>query len=133
MNYTTLEQSKKLVELGINPNTADMHIISYSNDRGGYFYTSLCYSKWDAEHTEGYFPCWSLGALLKIIPTKIGKHLDYWLTMETTTACNYVLFYKNIYSNEEICISSKNKNPLDSAVDLIKKLTKEGFLNTKGE
>lgn len=65
LGWCSLEQSKKLIKAGLNPNTADMHIIDYTTEKEGYFDTSLCYSKWDAEHVRGYLPCWSLGRLIE--------------------------------------------------------------------
>jgi len=60
MNYTTIEQSKKLLELGLNPESADM------------------YYPWDFENGKlceipiaknlGFLECWSLGALLNLMP-----------------------------------------------------------------
>ena len=67
LGWTDLDQSKKLVEAGLDPNTADMHIIDQSYGNHGYFDTALCYSKWDAVHTDGYLPCWSLGRLIGLI------------------------------------------------------------------
>lgn len=73
MNYTTIEQSKKLVELGLNPETADMcypHFIRHGADT---------YNK-TPEIAEGIdypyeMPCWSLGALMELMP-KIKEDED---------------------------------------------------------
>ena len=68
MNYTTIEQSKHLIELGLNPETADMSYPMLYNraiDGGG---------KRISNHAELYKPigedltCWSLGALLGMMP-----------------------------------------------------------------
>lgn len=71
LGWTTLEEAKQLVEAGLDPNTADMHIIDRTDEHGGYFRVSLLYSKLDAEIVDGYYPCWSLGALEKLIPDEI--------------------------------------------------------------
>lgn len=68
---TTIKQSKKLIELGIDINTADMH-----------------YNKWDNDEEEEYhlkcgglpklefkyatnIPAWSLSALIELMPEHI--------------------------------------------------------------
>ena len=66
-HYTSIEQSKRLLELGLNPKTADM---------------CYMYAKFDGESEPQYFAslskaktndisCWSEGALLDLIPSKI--------------------------------------------------------------
>ena len=66
---TDLEQSYKLISLGLNKNTADMHYFS-----DGYNPTKLDvgYSAEDAKFYRGtenkYIPAWSLTALLDLIP-----------------------------------------------------------------
>lgn len=70
---TDLEQSRKLMELGVDPDTADMFW-----DRLG--------KKWEChldnhhmvediirENNDDYVPAWSLSALLSLIP-KINEH-----------------------------------------------------------
>jgi len=67
MNYTTIEQSKKLLDLGLNPNTADMWYHGhrspwesgrkYDNEPSTFY--GIC-PNWD-------YPCWSVGALLKLL------------------------------------------------------------------
>ena len=66
LGWTTLEQSKKLVEAGLDPNTADM------------FYTSLNMHKtpwvWNSKpflHPADV-PCWSLGRLIELMPESVN-------------------------------------------------------------
>ena len=72
MNYTSIEQSKKLLELGLNPETADM-----------YYEPSIGFCTEPSEARVGEIkyahprsiPCWSLGALLDVMPDKI-EYMD---------------------------------------------------------
>jgi len=72
MNYTSKEQSKKLVELGLNPETADMF---YSRrPTGNSEYSTFPDFKPEGRlevFTKVDLPCWSLGALLEVIPDSI--------------------------------------------------------------
>ena len=72
MNYTSIEQSRRLIELGLSPETADM---------------CYMYTKFDGESEPQYFaslskaktndiPCWSEGALLELIPSHLGEFED---------------------------------------------------------
>ena len=76
MNNTTVEQSKKLLELGIKPETADMiHYYLYNNlasliaiDKEiakKHFYLT------DSQITHAT-PCWSLAKLFSMIPSEIS-------------------------------------------------------------
>ncbi len=75
--YTTIEQSKKLVELGINVNTADMINMCYSYTFDGKEYTNCKYKLRLLEENEEPFmpelniPCWSTEALLDILDETI--------------------------------------------------------------
>lgn len=72
MNYTNIEQSKKLVELGIDPITADMYYTSLDNHNIPWIWSS----KPLLEVND--IPCWSTGALINLLPkTIIGKDDDY--------------------------------------------------------
>lgn len=74
MNYTTIEQSKKLVELGLDTNTADMW---WQEGRvgpepviGNYALHIQCMKDCDYRkiHKTLISPAWSLGALLELMP-----------------------------------------------------------------
>lgn len=58
-HYTTLEQSRRLVGSGISPDTADM----YYWESEGKVYTYVG----KREDVNG-IPCWSVGALIDLIP-----------------------------------------------------------------
>lgn len=81
---TTIEQSKKLIKLGVDVNTADMrygYIAPYDfSDRmydGGYDEVPYPkdFLKKNADFSEneydGELPAWSLSALIKLLPDKI--------------------------------------------------------------
>ena len=91
MEYTSIEQSKKLIELGLNIETADMIYASYNDVMTG----ERKYRKWAMEltpmmkiETERELPCWSLSALLEMMPMVNGRepHLIW-------NKGNYTCFY----------------------------------------
>lgn len=70
---TSLEQSKKLIELGIDINTADM-LWTYDftvNDINGLNVISNHFKP-----EENDVPAWSLSALLELIPPYLGEFKD---------------------------------------------------------
>ena len=82
-DYTTIEQSKKLVELGLNPDTADM---CWTNHNYGVMrstmrvssrtikeYKELLTRFADLTSIDVFYPCWSLGALLELMPISIEE------------------------------------------------------------
>lgn len=71
---TSVEQSKKLIELGIDVNTADMDYIPCVNDMSTY---SCVINEWNNEHEENWIPAWSLTALLKLIKSEIYGETIY--------------------------------------------------------
>ncbi|MBP3732424.1 MAG: hypothetical protein J6I84_04180 [Bacilli bacterium] len=83
MNYTTLEQSKKLLELGLNPKSADMWYqhtgisIKDGSQKPIYFPMIIRDNESDDD-----IPCWTVGALLEIMPDEIYpkdyKDIPFW-------------------------------------------------------
>lgn len=76
-HYTTIEQSKKLVELGLNPDTADMW---WQEGRmelepviGNYALHIQCMEDRDYRkiHKPLISPAWSSGALMDLLPPSI--------------------------------------------------------------
>ena len=75
---TTIEQSKKLIELGFDVDSADMHynVDRYNNESEIFAipYSELCFYKdSDAQYSVA---AWSLSALLELIPPYLGDYKD---------------------------------------------------------
>lgn len=66
-HYTTISQSKKLLSLGLSPETSDM-IYSMVNGRSTPFIRLEKINELDELHDV---PCWSVGALIKLLPHDI--------------------------------------------------------------
>ena len=68
-HYTTIKQSKKLVELGLNPDTADMFYSKRPTIKSEYSVFPDFKPEGRLEvFTKVDLPCWSLGALLELMP-----------------------------------------------------------------
>lgn len=72
--YTTFEQSKELVRLGLNPFTADMYYNMFDNYSLPRITLELIMEKEDKPriYPEVYMPCWTKGALKELIPNNIN-------------------------------------------------------------
>ena len=71
MNYTTIEQSKRLIKLGLNPDTADMFYFLDPTPAGCIYHLTVPQIGFgvktrEPEYNKGDVPCWSLGALWDI-------------------------------------------------------------------
>lgn len=118
LGWTTLEQSKKLIEAGLDPNTADMHIIDWKTEKEGYFDTALCYSKFEAERVRGYLPCWSLGRLIGLIPDNYRIALD--INYQRFSVSNEFSLSKRRDIHSSVCVfHTDNNNLIDSVVEAI--------------
>lgn len=122
---TTKEQSQRLLELGLKPETADMEIEIFKGDNSISGYVSKGY--WEAEISEELvelIPAWSLHRLIEILPSGI-KQID----------CYYnLIFEKNVIQYEEYGIDVLKSfwggtNFYDNIVDCIEWLIKEGYFN----
>lgn len=107
---TSLEQSKKLLELGININTADM---CWSIDIPD-LPTLLPYSITDCDNWENKISAWSLTALLDILPNYQLQTQDDGIGI--LCSCNGKF---NIVTAD---------NPVDACVELIVKLKEKNLL-----
>jgi len=107
---TSIEQSKKLVELCIDVNTADMCYCPIMNiDSGnneGYLKTPECYSFSEFKNfAVPYLPAWSLSALLKLMPN---------YQIQTQDNCIGILYG----CKEEIKII-EGETPIDAVFEMV--------------
>lgn len=123
--YTSIEQSKKLLELGLNHESADMTYPWYIEDDGDKFEDGhqittpvIGKSTW-----RGYIPCWSLAALLDVLPIYIGDYSKCLYYDNGSWCCGYMYDGDFMLTIEE----TKADNPVDACYKMIIKLKEKGF------
>ena len=124
--YTTLEQSKELYDLGVDPNTADMcYIVQETGDKCFVYGSTPIAIPWrNYTAKEFYIPCWSVGALQEIMKKYNGGICYYSKTdtYEVNAGYNPYTFrndfidfdepievIKWLYNNKHIRKNRKNK------------------------
>ena len=103
-DYTSVEQSQKLIKLGIDKTTSDMHYDKHSLEN--YYSPIPIIGKYSEIHDQ--LPCWSLSALLEILPP--GKILLH---------DKGGLGYKCICNNID---TDFHDNPVDACFEMIVEL-----------
>lgn len=112
---TSLEQSKKLIELGIDVNTADMHYSTWTILNEGEYILSPNQGETIEELQEDYgnqvIPAWSLSALLRLMP-------------------NFNMFKRTIECRIETTnhLIDKACDPIDAAFEMVVWLKENGKL-----
>ena len=101
---TSVEQSRELIELGIDKTTSDMHYDKHSLE--DYYSPIPIIGKYSEIHDQ--LPCWSLSALLEILPP--GKILLH---------DKGGLGYKCICNNID---TDFHDNPVDACFEMIVEL-----------
>lgn len=140
-HYTTIEQSKKLLELGLSSDTADMcyktvDIDTEDDVNEDYVFDLVTrsyseYLKYVIPLGLDYkaIPCWSLGALLEVMPHCITG----WDGIEyTRIIIGNVLEYSNRESGyTQSIISIPSNNLLSPAYNMVVWLLENGYIERK--
>lgn len=103
--YTSIEQSKKLLSLGLDPNTADMFYNLGESQIPNVIYGCN-------EDFKCYLLAWSLTALLELMP--IGSHIE---KKNSSYAC-YVVYTKPLESS----------TPIEAAFEMVCWLIEQGHI-----
>lgn len=137
--YTTIEQSKKLLELGLNPKTSDcnwQHAPGYENYEGkitGFWDDP----EWGQSGDSKDLPCWSLGALLDVMPKIIYKEHDMFGWDLYPTNKNIRLAYikygnVNTPDYQEIVFHEINeKTPIEAIYSMVVWLLENEYIKTE--
>lgn len=115
-NYTTMEQSKVLIDLGIDPGTADM--------LWGFFYNGENYCVPNIRPfrdmrnniPQGYTPAWSLTVLIKMLPDTIKVGEEYYTFSLTKNVIEYV------GHDGQVLYSTGGECFVDAAVEMLSKI-----------
>ena len=109
MNYTSIEQSKKLLKLGLNPESSDM---------------------------ECGIPCWSVGALFEILPDEIKAKNDigeyvYTFRMMDKRTIEYGCYINKFDDYWKPMISYAGDDFLDVCYNMVVWLLENGYIKIK--
>lgn len=138
--YTTVEQSKRLIELGLNPETADMFYSKRPTRKSKYSIFPDFKPEGRLEvFTKVDLPCWSLGALMNLLPSSIqtGEGIQnqyeidirkYWGNEENL----YQIAYGNNRGLSEewhdMINTGEKENLIDAALDMVCWLLKNKYV-----
>ena len=126
-SYTDLEQSKKLAEF-LPLESADM---CYIKDKPNIGFLQEEYKEFGDTILQDYYPCWSLAALLDLLPnnehieTNISRgswKIDTVEYVSNTWWCEY----EDNKNQTEFNVSADN--PVDACVNMILKLKEKNLL-----
>lgn len=141
---TTIEQSKHLLELGLDPKTADM----WWSNRFVYWQSTpmigiateqnqLYTFKW----SDDDIPAWSLSALLEVIPAMIvyptwadKRTTDVWFTLDKdynneTKKQFYMCYYKSLDTHQLATNTDpSHSSPIDAAYEMVCWLLEQGLI-----
>lgn len=131
---TSLEQSKKLIELGIDENTSDMvYLKSYFEDDGEYNLLVGSYHEGYAERDgktlvpvfDEHIPAWSLSALLELMPSYLfeferGIDLNIYPNLSSKAwHCSYMPNAVENMKNDKFKQITSGDNLVDAAFEMI--------------
>lgn len=134
-NYTTIEQSNKLVELGLDPGTADMYYYRDLLNNDKTYEIGILKHRYNADtysHKEGLtIPCWSAGQLMELMPvieTETEPLSSAKLYKGSSCHSCYWAEYPGLYI-DDIDVS---ETPVDACFIMVCWLLENGYkLNTK--
>ena len=128
---TDSSQSQRLLRCGVSADTADMIGIEPN-----YGYECEPWSSMQGQDTRGYFPAWSLSALLGLLPTAIlspmgNKYMlelsklrmhDEWEVQWFNGRDNF-----RTYDKQKVFHKLWDKSPIEACVNAIEWLTANGY------
>ena len=113
---TDLEQSRKLAEI-LTVDSADMYYINGDTDK-------IIIRKWKNDmHDDDDIPCWSLAALLDVLPDEITTKDGYEYNLRIVKdGVRYFLFYEDSCGEKEDIDTDYHDDLVDAVYELILKL-----------
>ena len=132
MNYTSIEQSKKLLELGLSPESADIcyqAVTRYSDPADGYYDSTIKRSSLDMGY-EDDIPCWSVAALRNLIPVGI-KMNDETVLFKNHNRIDKSWVYYFITESDNVAVQFTGSD-LNAAYEMIVWLLENDYIE-KGE
>lgn len=129
---TTKEQSARLLQCGVDPDTADMVWTHFESD--GEQYERLDVMSEDAYEVSSLkpIPAWSLSALLGLLPHIIEVDDDnehyFSLAQDYPASEDYSAVYLECWSvDHDAIVRKRDKSPIEACVQLIEWLSANNY------
>lgn len=120
---TDLEQSRKLVELGLDTTTADMH--TELIDVNGDMVSQLIAGHGDENKRNFGTLHWSLSALLELMPKiRVAAPIIVKALLEEKYYCHY----QGIGTFKEVYTTTFHEEPTDAAFEMVVWLLENGYI-----
>lgn len=120
---TTLEQSKRLLEAGLNPNTADLYYTIFDGNSIPHLTIPPITEKdWKNLYPQVYTPCWSVAGLMRALPVSsaLGNGEEngkkYWI-------CKYIGEGSSCGTRDGL-----GDTQIEACINLITRLLEEGII-----
>ena len=140
-HYTTVEQSKNLVKLGLKLESADMYYDLFNGDLLPQLVAlKLTDKHWMQLYPELLMPCWSLGALIDLLPSSIrtGKGIQnqYEVRIRKYQGENKEYLYQIAYGNNrglseewhDMINTAERENLINAVLDMVCWLLKNDYI-----
>jgi len=131
-SFTDLEQSKKLAEI-LPLESADMCFKCFGEETYDLIFCEVSYSEWAKEYKEVFdkaglqlIPCWSLAALINIIPQELFDG-EYIINITEGVNHKWIISYDPPYEISSYT-SASNDSLIDCCVEIIIKLKERNLL-----
>lgn len=124
--HTDLEQSKKLIELGIDVNTADMMWDDWSLIDEGWKLSVGYHPEIEKDYGRKCYPAWSLTALLEVLPTIDNGNRNPVICKDIRLNKWHVVYHGTAV--EPTIDSGVYDNLVDACVEMIYKLKERDLL-----
>lgn len=131
-HYTSIEQSKHLLGLGLSPESADMeyHRLKETNAA----ISSVPFVKDETEVENSAYnalyeriPCWSLGALLDVMP-KIPR-VEFNLVLPGVSGEPPYIAFDDCRENHQVHLNFEGSTPLEATYNMVCWLVEQGYIN----
>jgi len=129
MIATTIEQSKHLLELGLDPKTADMFYFSYGMFRPMKLHVGKILEDVVTGKRQWAIPAWPLSALLEVMPNNDYWEICLWQYKDQRWQC---VFDDVEFSNGETKAFVAD-SPIDAAYEMVCWLLENNLIKKGGE
>lgn len=126
LGWTTLEESKQLVEVGLPTETADMSY-TWNFDDSRYDRMTTPAKNWivpkygESTKIKQVLPCWSLGTLVQLLPLsiQIDNSYKYNLEFKLYSGPEYMAAYCMPQSHHPMVYTEIHSSLIESCVEMV--------------